>query len=343
MRTNISKKKIVKKKIVTEKVKAHETSTSMPETTPAELSVGSDMALKVKVSCSSACDLRGKIVKVIAQDAVVKEMVIELTEFDGTANETEEFVVKVPLKPGEYTWTAVFPAQEKGGFLQEESSAPFSFIVKSHATSMSVWNVPSPIAFNSKFKIKVGVKCSANCRLTDKKIEICDHEGAKVATGTLGEVPWSGTGALYWAEVELEAPSTEGYYTWEAKFPKPDLKLPHEEASYPIRFATARPPDHMVTLEVIDKNKKIPIMNAEVILRSLKVSADASGMAIVSVPGPPYLASTDASGVAKVSVPKGNYEIDVSMHDYAAFARRIALAGDVTVKVELMYFPVHQD
>ena len=222
-----------------EEVKAHETSTSMVKAALAELDAGTDIALKVRVLCSSACDLRGKIVKIIAQDAVVAKE-IELTDFDGTVNETDEFVVKAPTRPGEYTWTAMFPAQEKEGVLQhEESSTPFSFTVKPHETSIAVWDVPSPIVFNTKFKLKVGVKCSADCKLTDNKIEIYDHEGAKVATGTLGGVPWSGTDALYWAEGELKAPSTDGYYRWTAKFPEPDLE-PHEGASYTFRIQNCK-------------------------------------------------------------------------------------------------------
>jgi hypothetical protein len=99
-----------------------------------------------------------------------------LTEFDGAANETDEFIVKALIKPGEYTWTAVFSAQEKEGILHEESLASFSFIVRPHATSMTVWDVPSPIAFNTRFKIKIGVLCSAECKLTGNKVEIYDHQ-----------------------------------------------------------------------------------------------------------------------------------------------------------------------
>jgi len=306
---------------VTGEVKAHETSTSMVKAAPAELDAGTDIALKVKVSCPSACDLRGRMVKIIAQDAVVKE--IELVTFDGTGNETDEFAVKAPIKPGGYTWTAVFPAQEKEGILHEESSTPFSFIVKPHATSIAVWDVQSPIAFNDQFKIKVGVKCSAGCKLTDKRIEIYDQEGGKVATGTLGDVPWPATSALYWAEVELKAPSVEGYYTWEVKFPKPDLELPHEEASCTFAFGTARQPEHVVTVEVIDKNTKTPIKNAHVLLHPHS--------------GYPYRGYTDEGGVAKLEVPKGEYELYASKgNDYETFQTTVEVASDVTIKAELL-------
>ncbi len=312
---------IIKEWRVTEEVKSHETSISMVKAALAELGAGTDMTLKVRLSCPRACDLRGKIVKIIAQDAaVLKE--IELVSYDEAANETDEFVVKAPVKPGEYTWTAVFPAQEKEGILHGESSAPFSFSVKPHITSMAVWDVPSPIAFNARFKLKVGVKCSAECKLTGKEIEILNHQGEKVATGMLGEFPWPASGALYWAEVELEAPATEGYHNWTVQFPNPDLELPHGEASYPLVFGVVRPPEHLVTVEVIDKDEKTPIMNAQVMLH-------------------PYRGFTDKHGMVKIGVTKGEYILCIPKHDkYKTFQKTVHVDSEVAFKAELAVAPV---
>jgi len=302
-------------------VEAHETSTSMVKAAPAEVDGITDMALKVKVSCSSACDLWGKIVKIIAQDAVVKE--IALVTFDGTANETDEFVVRAPFEPGEYTWIAVFPAQEKEGILHKESSTPFSFIVKPHAISITVWDVPSPIAIGDEFKIKVGVKCSAECNLTGKEIEIYDHEGVKVATGTLGDVPWSDETALSCAEVELKAPSIERRYRWTVRFPEPELEVPHKKASCTFAFGTAMQPEHVVTIEVIDKDTKTPIKNARVSLRPHIYR------------GSTYMSHTDEGGVARVSVPKGDYQLYILGDDKEIFKPTVKVASDVTIKAEL--------
>ncbi len=308
--------------IKTKEVKGHETSTFMVKAAPAELDAGNDIVLKVRVLCPSACDLQGEIVKIMAQDTVVVKE-IELSDFDGAANETNEFVVKAPTEPGAHTWTAVFPAQEKGGvLLHEESFAPFSFIIKPHATSITVWDIPSPIVFNTKFKLKVGVRCSAECKLTGKEIEIYDHEGVKVATGTLSDVPWLNTTVLYWSEVELEAPGTKGYYKWQAKFPKPDLELPHKGASCTFGFGTAKPADHMVTVEVIYKYTNTPLKNAEVVLQSFD--------------GYPYRVCTDEDGLARVSVPKGEYELYVSSYDKEPFQTTINVVSDLTTKAELM-------
>ncbi len=305
---------------MTREVQAHETSASMVKAALAEVYAGSDIALKVKVSCPSNCNLQGGKVRIAADaGAVVKE--IELVSFDGAAYETDELVVKAPTKPGEYTWTAVFAAQEKAGIIHEGSSAPFSFVAKPHTTSMAVWDVPSPIVFNTRFKIKVGVQCSAECKLAGREVAIYDHAGTKVATGTLGDVRWSDTGALYWAEVELEAPGAEGYYAWEAKFPKPDLELPHEGASYTFTFVTARQPEHVVTVEVIDKDTNTPIKHADVILH-------------------PYRSNTDERGMARLMAPKGEYELYVSGSGRETFQTTVKVASDVAVRAELLVAPV---
>ncbi len=299
---------------------AHSVSISLVKAVQAEFDAGTNIALKVNLSCPSSCDLRGNIVNIIAQDVVVKE--IELTEFDGMANETEEFVMKAPIRLGRYTWTAAFPAQKKRGLLHGESSAPFSFIVKPHATSITVWDIPCPIVLNTKFELKVGVNCSAECELTGKKIEIHDQEGGKLANEKLGGVPWPATSALYWANVELKAPSIKGYYRWTAMFSKPDLALPHDGTFCTFGFATASPPENMVTIEVIDKNTKTAIRNARVFLCS---HGDY-----------PYRNLTDDCGVARVSVPKGEYSICVSKDEYETFEITAKISRDIAIKVGLL-------
>ena len=317
---------ITKEWPVIEEVQAHEMSTSMVKAALAEVDAGTDIALKVRVSCSSNCNPQGGKVRIADDDgAVVKE--IELVTFYGTVNETDEFIVKGPIRPGGYTWTAVFPAQEKEGILHQESSTSFSFIVKPHATSIAVWDVPSPVGFGDEFSIKVGARCSAECNLTGQKIEIYDHGGAKLGTATLGGVPWSATSGLYWAEVQLEAPGVEQHYTWEARSPKQDVELPHEEASYDFTFATARPPEHVVTVEVLDQAKKTPIKGALVALHS---------------GGAPYRNRTDHAGVARLSVPKGRYKLYVSMADYEDLHTTAEVAGDAQLNAELIFWPEDQ-
>jgi hypothetical protein len=300
----------------------HETSTCMLERPPAEVDAGADMAVGVQTSCSKACDLRGGIVRLMDHDgALAKE--VELGEFDGAGNQTYAFVAKAPSEPGLYTWTAVFPAQKKEGVLHRGSSALFSFAVKPHSTSIAVWDVPSPVAVNDRFKVKVGVKCSAECNLVNEKIGIYGQKGKKVADGALGGLPWPGTSALYWVEVELEAPGVEGRYRWRARFLKPDLELPHEQATYHFGFTTASPPEHVVRVEVIDRDAKAPIRNASVLLRSLLYS------------GHVYRGRTDDGGVATIGVPKGDYQLYASGEGKESARSTVNVSSDMTIKAEV--------
>jgi hypothetical protein len=300
---------------------AHETNIDLIQSIPANVDAGTEVALKVRVSCRPACDLRGRTVRIIGQDSTVAKEVA-LNSFDEDVNETDEFTVKAPIELGQCTWSVVFPAQEVGDVLHQESSTPLLFNVKPHETSMAVWDFPSPVIINSRFKIKVGVKCSAECNLVDKEIRIYGRRGKKVATGALGGVPWPGTSALYWAEAELEAPGVEGRYRWRVRFPKPDLHLPHENASCDFAFTAARPPEHVVTVEVIAQDSNDPIGRAHVVLRPES--------------GYPYRGLTDESGAANVTVPKGEYTLLVSKgSEYAAFQTTIEVSDDATVEVAL--------
>lgn len=303
---------------MTEKVQTHQTSVALVQEVPAEVDAGTDIVLQVKVSCASGCDLRGKPVKVMAPDGAV--MTSELAKFEENVNETEGFAFKAPKQVGEFTWSVVFPCHEAEGIVHEESSTPLSFRTRPHRTSMAVWDIPLPVTIGSLFKIKVGVKCSATCQLTDQPIEVHDETGTRIGTRRLGETPWPQTSGLYWAEVEVTAPSAEGVYSRIVNFSPPELELPHEGASSKFSFRTARPPEHTVTVEVVDKDSKAPLKNADVLLNI-------------------YRGSCDECGVAKVEVPKGKYDLYVSKDDYETFQTSVEVTENITVKAELVFAP----
>jgi hypothetical protein len=205
----------------------------------------------------------------------------------------------------------------KGEGQAPETSTP---IVKPHATSMAVWDVPSPTAFNSRLAIKIGVSCSAGCRLTGTEVEVYDHLGARVARGVLGDNPWSSSGSLYWTEVELKAPGTEGYYDWTARFPEPGLDLTHEGSFHRFGFRTARQPEHTVTIEVTNKETGTPITSADIFLH-------------------PYRGLSDEHGMSRLMVPKGDYDLQVLVVDKQPFAQPVKVSADMIVKVELLVPP----
>src|SRR5207237_10765550 len=121
---------------------------------------------------------------------------VELSDFDGVTNLTREFVLKAPVKPGQYTWSAVFPAVVKEGVSYAQASTPISFTVKPHTTHVVAWGTPSGVVAGERFRITVGMKCSNECDFTNKDFRIYDHEGKQVAGSTLSGERWPGTTGL---------------------------------------------------------------------------------------------------------------------------------------------------
>ena len=285
------------------------------EVSPGEVDAGAEMTLKVKASCSPAADLSGQALQIMDQDGALVERA-ELTEFDGESNETSEFAVKAPVEPGAYTWLAVCPALATAGPSSEETSAPFSFTVKPHSTRVVVWDVPSTIESGETFSVKLGVNCSSECRPDGWTVEVRDQDGERRATVTYGGEPWPGTSALYYAEVELSAPDTDGLHTWEAKALADGLHLPHAEAVAPFGVRVVPAPECLLMVVAVDMESQTPVQGAKVVVH-------------------PYKTFTDERGVAEVRIPKGEYRLFVSGKKYFPFRSDGEIKTDVTIKAEL--------
>src|SRR5438128_5829232 len=160
-----------------EEPRTHLTSVALGRPPAAEVDAGTDVVLKVKVSCPHGCDLRERVINVMAPDGAIVAT-SRLAEFAGNVNETTEFAFIAPDEVGEYSWTVVFPKQEAEGLVQEEGSLSITVRTLAHDTSLAVWGVPSPIVIDHPFRIQVGATCSAGCDLKGREIEICDETGA---------------------------------------------------------------------------------------------------------------------------------------------------------------------
>ena len=212
-----------------------------------------------------------------------------------------------------------------------------------HPTSVAVWGVPSPVVVSRRFVARVGVKCSAGCPLAGRRIVIRDGTGADVGHGRLGDAPERGTGALYAAEVTLEAPAEEGVHAWTAAFEgsgpddasraseatparetaPPRGPLPaagqstptHAGATAAFGFRTVAPPEHRVTVTVLDEDAESPLAGAEV------------RMGV-------HRGTTDASGRAHVEVHSGSYDLYVRKAGYKPHSERVpAVVGDMALHV----------
>lgn len=209
-----------------------------------------------------------------------------------------------------------------------EASAQISFTVEPHTTNVVAWDIPSATVVGERFRIKVGIKCSNECDLTNRDFGIYDHEGAHVATGTLLGDRWPGTSGLYFAEVELEAPTGEGLYTWSVKAPEwdftvpgSDVGIPHAEGSVSFGVRAVSHPEYVVTVEAVDTVRQTPLRGARVVMH-------------------PYKAVTDERGVAEVRVAKGEYKLFVSQTRYLTFGLPVEVTADMTARAELYLEPV---
>ena len=290
--------------------------TSQP--VPPELDVGTEIVLKVKVSCPHGCDLSGAQVKVMAADEVL--MTSGLSASGEAIYETEDFPLNAPAQVGAHAWTILFPKHDDQGVVHEESRDVISVATRPHATSMAVWGVPSPVVMNGPIAVKVGVKCSAACQLTGQLIHFCDEAGTRLGEGRLGDTPWPGTSALYVAEVQLVAPATEGIHVWSAIFAGIEAELAHDEASSAFSILSASTPEHRVTVKVTDKETDTSLEN-------------------VSVQLGVYRASTDRDGRASLDLPKGVYELDAWKVGYEIAARTVDVGTDLVIHVEASAAP----
>ena len=297
---------------------AHRTTIATSQPIPLEVHAGTEVALKVKVTCPSGCDLRGAQVNVSADGAVL--ITNELATYDEKVNETAELMLTVPERIGEYAWGVLFPRHEREGVVHEETSLQISFRTIQHPTGMAVWGVPSPVTVNSSFSVNVGMQCSAGCRLAGRSVQVCDEAGTKIGEGILGDTPWIATSALYWAQVDLAAPATEGAHSRSVTCVATDSALSHEEASATFSFRTAKPPEHRVTVKVARKETDAPVEHVEVRLGF-------------------YVGSTDEQGVLTLEVPKGTYELTIRKEAYQAWPMTVEVSEDLTVTVEAFPAP----
>ena len=302
-----------------EDLRVHPITVELSRSLDAEVDAGTEIVLKVKVSCAHGCDLREQVIDVVAADGAVVGSG-RLVEFSENVNETAEFAFMAPEEVGEYAWTVVFAKHDLEDVAHQEGVLPITVRTLAHDTSLAVWSVPSPIVIDHPFRIQVGATCSSGCNLSGKEIQILDETGASIAQATLGETPWDGTRALYWTDVDLVAPATEGPTMRSVAFAPAELRLPHGGTSARFGFETVKPPRYSVAVKVVQKDAGTPVEDAQVRL----------GV---------YFAYSDSNGVANVAMPQGTYSLDVLKTGFEAPSQVLDVCDDVTVEVEVAVIP----
>ena len=185
---------------------------------------------------------------------------------------------------------------------------------------MAVWDLPTPVVIGERFSAKVGIRCSAECRLTGKLVEVRNEAGTSVGEGSLGDEPWPGTRALYWAEVFLEAPPREGSFTWSVGPVAPAWGSSHRQSSAVVGFCTVGPPEHTVAVAVVRDDTGDPIDKVEV------------RMGI-------YRASTDDRGMARFALPSGEFDLIAWKSGFDTDPATVKVIGDLEVRIEARFVP----
>ena len=191
--------------------------------------------------------------------------------------------------------------------------------MEAHSTRIVVWDVPLAVEPGAAFRVKVGVKCAAECSSAGRLVEVRDQDGRVLASGPVGEVPWPGTAALHHVELELRAPSVEGLHACEAFVAAAGdgAGVPtHEVASARFQIRAARAPECRLRVIAVDARSRAPVPGAKVVVH-------------------PYHALTNANGIAELRVPKGAYRLFVSGRDRFPFRSDGEIDSDVTIHAEL--------
>ena len=285
---------------------------------PAEVEAGAEVTVLVRASCSSGCLLTDAAIDVVTPDGGV---VARVSVSGRGATEETPLVLRVPNQIGAFVWNAIFVRSETEAEVHEGADPlPMPFKTVPHATSMAVWNVHSPVVAGSAVHVKVGMRCSAGCRLAGRIVAIVDDRGTTIGEGTLADSPWTGTDALYWTAVELKAPSTEGTTAYRAISGMPDAEPLHEPSTAAFSFRTTGLPEHEVTVHVVDKGTGAGVSDVEVRLG-------------------PYLRSTDERGHVRIDVPGGAYELTIRKDGFGGFPVVVEVRANLSVRYDAIAVP----
>ena len=113
---------------------------------------------------------------------------------------------------------------------------------------------------------------------------------------------------------------TEGSHVWTARFSPLDLEIPHSASSLTFSLITVLPPEHRVTVEVIEARTNAPITAGEDRLGTFRTL-------------------TNGDGLATLEVPKGKYELNAWKMGYELVTRNLEINSDQTLKIELPVEP----
>ena len=292
---------------------------ALAEPVPEEVDAGAPLVLAIRIT-PSGLKLAGTPFLITADDEVRTRG--HLPDLTGDDRDIARTAFTAPERIGEFALRLIIPEHERDGTICREASLSFRLRTRPHVTSLAVWDCPAPVVIGDTFRLKVGAQCSSSCAsLPGCAIEISDESAAVLARAALGTAPWPGTQALYWAEIELVAPQRPGLHAWMAKCAASELDTAHSQASFAFTVLADAPPAHVVTVAVVEAEKRTPIEDAVVRLGARR-------------------AATDEGGFARLAVPGGTHELSVWKAGYEAPTSTIEVTQDASIAIEAVLLPV---
>jgi hypothetical protein len=108
---------------------------------------------------------------------------------------------------------------------------------------------------------------------------------------------------------------------WSVKVPATDFGVPHAEGIVSVGVRAVSHPECLVTVEVVDKDSRVPLPGARVVMH-------------------PFRAVTDERGFAELRVATGAYTLFVSQTSYLTLGLHVEVTADITATAELCLEPV---
>src|SRR3954463_13583226 len=145
---------------------SHSTAIALSEPAPAEVAAGTELMLKIDLTCVAGCDLHSLPLTIKAPDDAAASAY--------RINDSGEVALRIPPKVGAQSFTIAFGPHEAADIRHEPCALSLTVTSIPHGTSLAVWDIPSPIVKGERFAIKVGAKSAADAELKGLEIAVLD-------------------------------------------------------------------------------------------------------------------------------------------------------------------------
>ena len=184
----------------------------------------------------------------------------------------------------------------------------------SKTISLAIWDVPMPVVAGEMFSVKIGVRSASGRAPAGGRVEVVDATGAVMASGTLGDKPWAGTEALYWAALDVPAPKQQGVAEYAVRLAGDGA------ATSRFSVAAAARPEHTLTVKITEQTSAVALDGVEIRLG-------------------PFHARTDKAGHAELRVCKGAYQLQLYRNGHIAPLHPVDIKSDASVELTMLHVP----